>query len=262
MSTIIYCFSATGNSLKVARDLAGKLGETKLVQIADIENMLLDFSPDKIGFVFPVYIWGLPSIVDAFLQRIDNLNQEKYVFAVATCKSSPGAVLQQLQKKLEKIKANLSAGFTVYMPGNYIIGYETDSTEVQQDKFREWEKQVDVIASTINNSGTCTIKKGQLFSRFLLTGILHKLISGTFHNADKHFWTDDNCMGCGICSEVCPVNNIDIVDNKPVWKHNCEQCVACINLCPRQAIQYSENTIGRGRYKNPFVELDDLLRDR
>jgi len=33
---------------------------------------------------------------------------------------------------------------------------------------------------------------------------------------------------------VCPVNNIEMVDKKPVWQNRCESCLACINWCPKE----------------------------
>lgn len=260
MSTVIYYFSATGNSLKVARDLAEQLDDTKIISITDKESTELDSEVDKVGLVFPVYIWGVPLIVDEFLQKIYNKIDNKYVFAVITCKSSPGAVLQQLQNKFKKHERKLSAGFTAYMPGNNIIGYQPDSDAVQQTKFDNWDKAVTNITSYIQNSITCEIERKSVLKLFLLTNLLNSIITKSFPNADKHYCVESNCTGCGVCSKVCPMRNIEIVDSKPVWKHKCQLCLACINLCPKKAIQYSKNTLGRQRYKNPFVELSLLQR--
>ena len=61
MSNIVYYFSGrTGNSLAVARDLAHKLGETKIVPVADaIKESAIELPyerNERIGFVFPVYL--------------------------------------------------------------------------------------------------------------------------------------------------------------------------------------------------------------
>ena len=75
---------------------------------------------------------------------------------------------------------------------------------------------------------------------------------------DKDFFSDEKCNGCGICSKVCPVNNIEIIKAKPVWMHRCEQCMACLQWCPQEAIQYGKNTTGRTRYRHPSVKLEDI----
>ena len=72
MKTTIYYFSGTGNSLKVAKDLAGKLKDTELIPIAKIwkEESILPHS-NRIGFIFPLYFYGCPSIVLDFLKKIE-----------------------------------------------------------------------------------------------------------------------------------------------------------------------------------------------
>jgi ferredoxin/flavodoxin len=261
MSTIIYYYSATGNSLNVTLDLADKLGNTKVVSILDAENQELDLSFDRIGLVFPVCMWGLPSIVDRFLQKFSNINPNKYIFAIATCKVSPGAVLNQLQTEMKRMNSSLSAGFIVYMPGNNIIYYEAEADDVQQLKFLNMNIKLDEIASVINNNQTNQFKSKSIIKRYFLTNFLHNCIIKSYPNADKNFWVNDACIGCRTCAKVCPVKNIVITDHKPVWLHKCEQCVACINLCPKQAIQFSKYTIKKERYKNPFVKFDYAERN-
>ncbi|MDR0374648.1 MAG: EFR1 family ferrodoxin [Treponema sp.] len=57
---------------------------------------------------------------------------------------------------------------------------------------------------------------------------------------DSNYNISENCVGCKICGKVCPVKNIEIINNKPVFKHACEQCMACIHLCPFRAINYRD----------------------
>ncbi|MGZ7117455.1 MAG: EFR1 family ferrodoxin, partial [Methanobacterium sp.] len=75
---------------------------------------------------------------------------------------------------------------------------------------------------------------------------------------DKSYQTDENCKGCSTCSKVCPVRNIKMVDDNPVWKHHCENCLACIKWCPQNAIHgYGE--LPRG-YHHPDVRISDMLK--
>jgi MinD superfamily P-loop ATPase len=75
---------------------------------------------------------------------------------------------------------------------------------------------------------------------------------------DKNYNINNNCIGCKICKEVCPVNNIEMINNKPEFQHHCEQCMACIQYCPQKAINYKEITQKRRRYTNPEINYKEL----
>jgi ferredoxin len=46
----------------------------------------------------------------------------------------------------------------------------------------------------------------------------------------------DICIGCGLCSQKCPMRNIRIEENKAIAGEKCTMCYRCISLCPKQAI--------------------------
>ncbi|MDH6365696.1 MinD superfamily P-loop ATPase [Enterococcus sp. PF1-24] len=78
---------------------------------------------------------------------------------------------------------------------------------------------------------------------------------------DKNFNISEACTKCGICQKVCPVNNIDVDEERnPVFKHHCEQCLACIQNCPARAINYKDQTQERGRYMHPEMNWKDLAK--
>ena len=55
MSTTIYYFTGTGNSLKIARDIAEKL-DAELVPMAKIwQQESIASNTEKVGFVHPLY---------------------------------------------------------------------------------------------------------------------------------------------------------------------------------------------------------------
>lgn len=63
-----------------------------------------------------------------------------------------------------------------------------------------------------------------------------------------------SCVGCGKCEKLCPLNNVELVDKKPVWHDRCTHCMACIGNCPVNAIQYGDITKDKepynfGKYK-------------
>ncbi len=260
MNTIIYYFSGTGNSLKVAEDISKKLGNTELVSIQSVINKQINPSSDFIGFVFPVYAYGLPLIVSRFLEKLMVVDKNKYFFAVATCREKKGGSILQIKNELKVKGLKLSAGFVVYMPGNAINSYEADSTDIQKDKFRLFEKKSDEIVSIIRNKEE-KVEQITFIERVFQFTILYNIASNLFNKWDKRFWIDNNCNGCGICRRICPVMNIVMEDKKPVWLHKCEQCFACLNWCPRASIQCTKKTVGRKRYHNPYVKLKDLFID-
>lgn len=259
MKTVIYYFSATGNSLKVAKDLAKKLGDTTLVSIPKVMNSELDLSADNIGIVFPVYAWGMPSMVAKFIKKL-RAEHAKYFFAVATYGGSAVGTLLETKKRLVQQNIKLASGFAIQMPTNYIIWGEAIAEERQKKMFDYWDKRLDDIVNIIKNQEEHVIEAGSFLSSFFLSKVLHSISMPNFAKMDKSFWSDNNCNQCGICKSVCPAGNIEFKDGKPVWNHKCEQCLACIQWCPKQAIQYGKKTQGRKRYTNPFVSLKEFIQ--
>ncbi len=256
MNTTIYYFSSTGNSLKAAKDLSEQLESSTIVQISK-KNLtsIKDTQSDKIGFIFPVYFYGIPVIVKNFIEKL-HINKDTYVFAVATYGRMAGISHKQIEKLLNKKDVNLSASFGIQMPGSYQVMYPPFSEEQQNKLFKNERGQINEIASFIKSKKIVKQK-----SNFLMDTI-GGLLSATFRpqNKDKNFWTDEKCNGCGTCLKICPANNIVIAKGKPKWQHQCENCLACMQWCPQNSIQYKKSTVKRGRYHHPDIKSNELIQ--
>jgi ferredoxin len=273
VSTEIYYFSGTGNSLVVARDIAGKT-YGKLVSIPSVINEdRIKLETDVIGLVFPVYYatndCGIPLIVGRFVRKLENLNS-KYIFAVCTCGYMPGTTIENLRKAIESRGGKLAGGFTVRMSAKNL-------DERKQQKMRaKRKKKLEVICEYVNARREGTFETRGLLRKILLAPLRvlekpvfmyrYRKLSNTSKKpfseliplADRSFRTNEKCTGCGTCARVCPVNNIEMVDGKPVWLHHCETCYGCYGWCPKNAIcgdivAYNE------WYHHPEVKLSDML---
>jgi ferredoxin len=264
MKTILYYFTGTGNSLSVAGVLCRELGDCEPVAIAPVRDPAGTISPeaDRVGIVTPVYFFGLPSLVAVFAGRLD-LSRARYVFAVATMGGSGGsAALRQLDGILRRGPGGkgLDAGFTVRMPGNYILMYEPPQGTKQEEILRDADRRVAEIAGLVNRGHRARLAWSPLAS--LVHSVMYPRFIAGVHDADRKFTVDDRCTSCGICAAVCPAGNIELGDGRPAWIHRCEQCMACIHLCPTGAIQAGPKTGTRARYRNPTVQVEALRRQR
>ena len=54
------------------------------------------------------------------------------------------------------------------------------------------------------------------------------------------------CTGCGICAASCPVNAIEMRNNKPVMDYKtCINCLCCDESCPEGAIEQKRSWLAR-----------------
>lgn len=262
MKTKIFYFSGTGNSLAFARKLANELGNAQLVSIPDaMEKNDFDIKASKIGFVFPVYGWGPPRMVEEFIKEL-NVPHDTYIFAVATCGGTPGGTLELLEKMLRKRGAKLDIGFVTkersypLMGENSVIKLMKSLSD--QEQFVSGDERLKEIARLISRSETRKPEMNSFISR-ALGNTIHKGAMKAFKKSDSGFNTDENCTGCKTCQNICPRGNISFSKGKPQWNNDCEQCMACIQWCPNQAIQIKDVTIGLSRGHNPEVVLADMM---
>ena len=249
MSTIIYWFSGTGNSLYTAKLLADELGDTDLRPIAaGVPPEELGGNGQKVGLVFPSYYGNLPRIVRSFVEQL-KIREGTYLFTVVTMGGLGQGSVAALDLLLKGKNLRLDYGRTILMNGNYVINYNTaDKTKVE-NKLNKTDKKIRLISSQIH-AGLQSVKKIKFIAHNLYKNI---------ESLDLQFFAEDSCTACGQCAKICPVGNIKIKDNKPCWLHHCEHCVACISWCPAQAIQYGGKTKTRRRYQNPKITVDELL---
>jgi ferredoxin len=262
MKTIIYYFTGTGNSLAAAKSICTHLGDCDLVSIASLAGTSGEIQPgaDRVGIVCPVYDFGLPSLVAEFVQRL-GLSQTGYCFAVLTMGGMGVSALHQLDTLVfAHNNRHLDAAFVVRMVGNFVPLYDPAKGAKREKLLADAETRFTEIAGSIDKG--LIVRPDIAFlsaflKRFTYDGFIRQI-----HDADKKFIADGKCTACGTCAAVCPVKNIDMVEEKPVWKHHCEMCCACLHFCPVEAIQYGPKTAKRGRYRHPALKLADMKAQR
>ena len=257
MKKMIYYFSGTGNSLYVAKKIQEQLGEVELIQITSKER---DKNPtitaNVLGFVFPVYAWGPPKIVEEFLNTA-GFKKPGYLFVVATHGGGPGNTLKYTKKLLKKRGLSLDGAFEIQMPANYISGSNPPSPEKAASLIETQRTKLAEICSNITEKR----KKTAAGDGMLKSALIHPIFN-TFAGKQqaKKFSTSEQCTSCGVCEKLCPVENISLnSEKKPEWGTTCEVCMGCINLCPAQAIESGNVTKGRNRYQNPEIQVKELF---
>jgi formate hydrogenlyase subunit 6/NADH:ubiquinone oxidoreductase subunit I/flavodoxin len=264
----IYYFSGTGNSLVVARDVAEKL-EAKLAPVvAMVGQESVTVEADAVGFVFPIYDFKPPPIVEDFIRKLEDIDS-KYLFAICTYGIAPAQSLKHLDTVMKSCGGHLSAGFAVGMPHSG-IGSGMVTKAQQESMFENWKDRLEEVCDGIRRKEEGKIESSNLLFDFfqpriismvpfLLKFLKQMLFKGTESLA---FTSSKDCNGCGICERICPLNNIEMVDDKPAWSDNCVSCFACLNWCPQEAISLGGFDANIKNYHHPEVKISDMLRQR
>lgn len=242
---MVLYFSGTGNSRYVAQRIAEVSGDTVVSINQRIKEH--DYSPVKsdrpLVFVGPVYAGRLPRIMDEYIQKV-TFKGTKQAYFIGTCAATPWKTAKYVEKTCEKKRLSLLGFNSVVMPQGYIAGGGTQPKEVNDSVLKAAEPKIEKIAGTIRDKQV--LPKEQT-GKALMSKILNPIMYTMMISA-KGFIVTDKCIGCGKCSDRCPLNNIKIDNGKPSWGKNCTHCMACIAGCPTEAIEYGKKTQGKPRY--------------
>ncbi len=241
----VFCLTATGNSLYAAKRIA----ESMDARVLPMRESAAPCGDGVIGFVFPVYFWGLPRAVTRFVSELRITDKNAYVFAVASNGGAPGGALGALQKLLKPQGVPLRYGKTLIASTNYIPLHQADGSEALRQ--RTDEGLAEIIRAV----------QGREANEIPRQTFVHSVgpLLCPRENSDRFFTVAPACKGCGVCESVCPAGNISLDAGRPVFGHRCEHCLACLHACPVRAIDWKGKTEGKARYRNAHVSVKELI---
>ena len=260
METVIYYFSGTGNSLYAAKKFHECIVHSELRSIVkSVADKHFSDDAQRIVFVFPLYYLSFPKIVMDFIARYQ-VKKGSEVVCVATRGFPPmGGVIRHFRNIMRKKGVEVRLGFYLDMPSNDVILFGLQTKEKQLEILQTIDGQINGILKAI--SGKKKYLEKEPFG--LLRYVRHKsAYLKKLPKAGRKFFAQEACTGCGVCSKVCPMDNVHIVDIKPKWGSVCQLCEACINYCPQRAIQYGNRSVNRERYVNPNVTQTEIEKQK
>jgi len=249
----IFYFTATGNSLDIAKRFRGELYSIPKV----LKGNKFDFEDEKIGIIFPCYGLAAPHIVREFIEKVTL--KSPYIFVIMTYGNMLGAGTNWFMKFAKKNNIHIQYADGLLMIDNYLPMFDIEKQKLKQKNIDE---NFNRLLSDINQD------KLYINSGTFLDSIATSSAQGLFKvfpnlNSVKNFSVGNSCNGCGTCVKVCPRDNVTINKNvdkpKPTYGEKCEFCLACINLCPQKAIQLKKESNPNARFKNENVTLKEII---
>ncbi len=249
---MVLYFTGTGNSRHIAERIAHALGD-ELVSLND-RIKAGDITPitanDRLVLVTPTYAWRIPRIVRDHLLQTE-LRGARETWFVMDCGGEIGNAAKYNRALCREKGLTYMGTAQIVMPENFIAMFSAPEIEEA--------RQIVAKAEPFIDRAIAAIKAGQMFApprKNLYDRITSSAVNPIFYPLfvkARPFTASDACAGCGKCERLCPLNNIMLQNDRPVWGSNCTQCMACICYCPTKAIEYGKKSVGKPRYH--FEEL-------
>ena len=254
---MILYFSGTGNSTYTAKKIA-ELTEDDAVNMNEkIRNG--DYSrissEKSLVFVVPTYAWRIPRVVEEWIGRTEFSGGMKTYF-IMTCGEDNGNAGNYAKQLCAEAGLLYMGCAGIVMPENYIAMFCAPSGEEARRIIRQAEKEIRKYARMISSGKKIPDKKINA-ADIAKSSIVNRVFYRFFVH-DRFFYATQDCVSCGYCAKVCPLNNIRLENGTPKWGGNCTQCMACICGCPREAIEYGKKSLGKRRYLCPEGESERI----
>lgn len=273
MKLILLYFSGTGNTDYVAHYLARRLDHLPIeIELRSVERQpaetLTDFDVLAVGF--PVYECESPRFFRVYLERLAP-GEGRGAFVFCTKGALAGnAVRHNLRRLAERGYVPLGGG-SVGMPGSDGLAFTSKDSWIARmalQKDYDHLKAVDRLAGQMTEvlSGLVEGEPVETFCRPLpisINGILFDWLWAFLYKVfgnylRTRFWADERCKSCGLCIQLCPVDNVELWEGHPRFADRCVLCMRCIHACPQEAIQIGKATVEKFRWHGPKGDFKPL----
>lgn len=241
---IIY-FTSTGNSLYVARQFSDEPMSIIALDRAGIYSIEDD---EAIGIVTPDHVSNPPRPVREYLQKVTL--KAPYIFGIVTYGNDVAGTVFELSKLQKFDYIN-----TLLMIDNYFPMFKMQQ-QIESAHKKEIDSHLAAIVADVNARRKYIAMPG-----FAIRNIVNPLMHWGFpllgQNYKRFSVDHDKCIKCGICGNVCPMDNIDY-SPWPNIGSNCLVCGACRQNCPKNAIRFKGEK-DEVQYRNAHVTVKDII---
>lgn len=251
---IILYFTATGNCLYVARQLAS--ANTELLSIPQlVRQKRYELKADEIGIVYPIYGHMPPNMVREFIKQAKL--DAPYKFAVLTYGNRKCNASEIWNDISRRAGCQFDYITTMIMVDNWLPNFDMNE-QIKIDKhIPESLARISAdIAKQRKWIDPVTELERQQHAGFLeASGVDPE--TGFLVKSEDSFAVTADCISCGICTDVCTRGNYSLTSGGVKTEGECEFCFSCIHNYPQKAIVFKQmkEVNPNARYRNEHVSL-------
>lgn len=248
---MVFYFTATGNSLYVAKQL-----EQEPISIAQaIHDKQMTYEAEKIGIVCPVFGHEVPALVREFLEKA--AFKTSYFYMILTYGNRHGGAVELTENMLKEIGIQASYINVLLMVDNFLPGFDMNEQIKIDKKVDEHIKEIEEDIKNGRQYIAPVTEKDRAAHQEYLTRMTN-MPKDAFSNMYR---ITEECIGCEICTRICPKNCFTVKNQKSTWhSEGCISCMACIHACPTMAIQMNmPEKNPHARYRNEHIKLCEIV---
>ncbi|MGN0189398.1 MAG: EFR1 family ferrodoxin [Candidatus Cryptobacteroides sp.] len=247
---IVFFFTATGNSLFVAKQLS----DNPLSIPQELKKESVEYVADEIGFVFPDFAAAAPVIVREFLRKAKL--KADYMFSVITYGNASVSVCEWWKNYAAENGVDFDYVKPLLMVDNYLPVFDMNE-QMKMDKHTD-----ESLAAVIDDisSRRSYVEPSQMgrFSEEMLESM--REYHFTMESERLLRLDEDRCVGCMTCSKVCPRGNFSLTDKGLSFSGRCEFCLACVHSCPQKALYLERERNREARFRHSDIALNEIIR--
>ena len=240
---MVLYYSGTSNSKYIAKCIASAL-ETDCLNLNErikAEDTSSVQTEENVILVTPTYAWRIPHIVSDWLEKVD-LVGAKRIWFVMDCGSEIGNAAKY-NRELAAQKALTYMGTAqIVMPENYIALFPVPDKQEAKAIVENAKPAIRSIIDCIRNGMELPAPRNNLYDRFM-SGAVNPIFYKKIVKADA-FTVSDACIGCRKCVQLCPLNNIRLDKDKPVWGGKLYALHGLYLLLPERSYRVWQKTRG------------------
>jgi ferredoxin len=218
---------------------------------------------DLLAVGFPVYAADAPIFFQDYLRRLPP-GGGRGAFVFCTQGAYAGSAVRLTLERLAAQGYAPLAGGSVLMPGSDGLSMvakdswmarkalEKDYDHLK-DADRLSEEMVSLLLDMVDGQPPEVPgeRKGSRSGATISDRVWGFLYRATENWCRTRLYADEKCEGCGLCAQLCPVDNVELQGDRPRFGEQCVLCIRCLHACPQEAIQISRFTTGKFRWKGP-----------